>query len=72
MAKNGKASSGKQTRAVNIQCFYIKDQIDRGNVSIDYCHTDKMTSDCMSEGLQGLKFRKFRHRIMGFNGEEPK
>ena len=28
LAKNGKASSGKRTRAVNIGCFHIEDQID--------------------------------------------
>ena len=72
LAKNGKASSGKQTRAVNIRYFYIKDQIERGNVSIEYCDADNMMSDYMSKGSQGLKFQKFRHRIMGFSGEEPK
>ena len=56
LAKNGKASSGKRTRAVNIGHFHIEDQIDRGNVSTDYCHTDNVTSDHVSEGLQGLKF----------------
>ena len=56
LAKNGKASSGKRTRAANIGCFHIEDQIDRGNVSMDYCHTDNVTSNCVSEGLQGLKF----------------
>ena len=61
-----------RTRAVNIRHFHIKDQIERGNVSIEHCHTDNMRSDCMSEGLQGIKFGKFGHRIMGFSGEEPK
>ena len=71
LAKNGKTSSGKRTRAINIRYFHITDQIKRGNVSVEHCPTDEMTSDFMSKGLQGIKFRKFRHRIMGFNGEEP-
>ena len=71
LAKNGKTSSGKRTRAINIRYFCITDQIKWGNVSMEYCPTDEMTSDYMSKGLQGIKFRKFRHRIMGFNGEEP-
>ena len=59
LANNGKASSDKQTQAINIQPFHIADQIKRGNVMIQCCHTDKMTSDFMSKGLQGFKFRKF-------------
>ena len=69
-AKNGKTSLGKQTRAINICHFHIADQIKRGNMSIEHCPTDEMTSDHMSEGLQGVKFQKFRHRFMGFSGEE--
>ena len=34
LAKNGKTSSGKQTRAINVRYFYITDQIKRGNMSI--------------------------------------
>ena len=71
LAKNGKTSSGKRMRAINIRHFCIMDQIKRGNMSIECCLTDEMTSDCMSEGPQGVKFRKFQHRIMGFSGEEP-
>ena len=57
MAKNGKRSSGKRTRALNICYFYITDQIERGNVEIKYCPTDEMTGDYMSKGLQGFKFK---------------
>ena len=71
LAKNGKTSSGKRTRAIGICHFCIMDQIKRGNVSIEHCPTDEMTSDHMSKGLQGVKFRKFRHRIVGFSGKEP-
>ena len=66
LAKNGKASSGKQTRALNVRYFYITDQIQRGNVRIEYCPTDEMTSDYLSKGLQGMKFTRFRKQIMGF------
>ena len=71
LAKNGKTSSGKRTQAINVRCFCITDQIKWGNMSIEHCPTDEMTSDYMSKGLQGVKFRKFRHRTMGFSGEEP-
>ena len=65
MEKNGKYSSGKRTRALNIRYFYITDQEKRGNVQIKYCPTDEMVGDYMSKGLQGIKFSKFRDIIMG-------
>ena len=71
LAKNGKTSSRKQTQAINVCHFCIMDQIKRGNLSVECCPTDEMTSDCMSEGLQGVKFQKFRHQIVRFSGEEP-
>ena len=64
LAENGKTSSGKRTRALNVQYFYIKDQIDRGNITIEYCPTDNMVGDYMTKGLQGVKFNKFR-MVMG-------
>ena len=67
LAKNGKASSGKRTRALNIRYFYVTDQIERGNITMDYCHTDDMTADYLSKSLQGMKFEKFRGEIMGFD-----
>ena len=71
LAKNGKTSSGKRTRAINVRHFHITDQIKWGNVSIKCCLTDEMTSDYVSKGPQAVKFQKFRHGMMGFNGEEP-
>jgi hypothetical protein len=63
---NGKRSSSKRTRALNIRYFFIADQVEKGNVEIQYCPTDKMTADYMTKPLQGKKFTKFRNEIMGF------
>ena len=68
LEKNGKKSSGKRTRALNIRYFMITDQVEKGNVKIEYCPTDDMTGDYMSKGLQGVKFNKFRAEIMGTDG----
>ena len=61
---NGKASSGKCTRHLNIRYFFLTDQIEQGKVSIKYCPTDAMTSDYMMKPLQGCKFNQFRNEIM--------
>ena len=66
LEENGKRSSGKRTRALNIRFFFITDQIEKGNLEVKYCPTDEMTADYMSKTLQGVKFRKFRNQIMGF------
>ena len=59
LEENGKHSSGKRTRALDIRYFMVTDQVERGNVSITYCPTDDMVGDFMSKGLTGLKFAKF-------------
>ena len=65
LEKNGKRSSGKRTRVLNIRYFMITDQIEKGNLEIRYCPTNDMVGDFMSKGLQGVKFNKFRKIIMG-------
>ena len=65
LEENGKKSSTKRTRALNIRYFFLTDQVKKGNVSIQYCPTDKMTGDFMSKPLQGSKFIEFRDAVMG-------
>ena len=42
---NGKKSSGKRTRALNIRYFFLTDQVKKGNLWIKYCPTDDMVGD---------------------------
>ena len=62
---NGRKSAGKRSRALNIRYFFMTDQIEKGNVQVQYCPTDEMTSDYYTKPLQGEKFRKFRRELMG-------
>ena len=71
LLNNGKKSSSTRTRALNIRYFFMTDQIEKGNLVVEYCPTDKMTGDFMSKPLQGVKFQRFRHVIMGFKGPIP-
>ena len=64
LEKNGKSSSGKRTRQINIRYFFIKDRQDSGEVDIEYCPTEEMVADYFTKPLQGAKFRKFRKLIM--------
>ena len=65
VGKNGKWSSGKQTRALNIQYYMIMDPIDKGILEVKYCPTNDMIGDYMMKDLQGTKFTKFQNEKMG-------
>ena len=67
LEKNGKKSSGKRTRTLNIRYFLITDQCKKGNLKITYCPTDEMVADFMTKGLTGEKFAKFRREVMGMD-----
>ena len=65
LEENGKKSSGKRTRELNIRYFFLTDQVEKGNVMIEYCPTDDMVGDFHTKPLQGEKFHKFRDTILG-------
>ena len=65
LEENGKRSSSKRTRAFNIRYFFLTDQIEKGNVQVEYCPTGDMIADFMTKPLQGKLFEKFRKMIMG-------
>jgi hypothetical protein len=70
LENNGKRSSGKRTRHINIRYFYITDQIKEGKVSVTYCPTLEMVSDYFTKPLQGSLFRTHRNAIMGLSEKE--
>ena len=51
MIKNGKESSTKRTRHIEIRYFYITDKIQNGELRVKYCPTDDMIADFMSKPL---------------------
>ena len=64
LKKNGTASSSKQTRHINIRFFFVKDRVQSGELSIEYCPTDEMVADFFTKPLQGEKFLFFCQIIM--------
>jgi hypothetical protein len=65
LEKNGKASSSKRTKHIDVRFFFITDRVKKGDVSIEWCPTGDMIGDYMTKPLQGALFRKFRDQIMG-------
>ena len=64
LEKNGMESAGKRSRHINVRYFFIKDCIERGLFTVEYCPTDDMVGDYPSKPLQGKKFRKHRAGMM--------
>ena len=54
LEKNGRASSGKRTRHINIRYFFVHDRIDAGEVSVQYCPTGEMIADFLRSLFKGL------------------
>ena len=65
LEKNGKSSSGKRTKHINMRYFFVTDRIAKGNVTVKWCPTGDMTGDFLTQHDQGSVFRKFRDQIMG-------
>ena len=64
LENNGRASSSKRTRHLNVRYFFIHDKIESKEVRVEYCPTGDMIGDFFSKPLQGALFTKFRNIIM--------
>ena len=65
LEKNGKASSSKRTKHINIRYYFITDRINNGELQVEWCPMGDMIGDYMTKPLQGALFKKFRDMIMG-------
>jgi hypothetical protein len=65
LEKNGKASSSRRTKDINIRYFFITDRIRNNELSVVWCPTGNMIADFATKPLQGALFKRFRDMIMG-------
>ena len=70
LARNGRCSSSKQTRHIEVQYYFITDHIDRDRVRVSYCPTGDMLADYFSKPLQGSLFRKFHNLILNISTKD--
>ena len=59
LENDGELSSSDHTKHVNVQCYFVKDCIDRKELCIKFCGTEKMWADFHAKPLQGKKFEEF-------------
>jgi hypothetical protein len=70
LEKNGRASSGKRTRHINIRYYFVTDRVNMKEIEIEWCPTKEMVADFMTKPLQGSHFRRLRDLIMGMTKVE--
>ncbi len=68
LMKNGRLSSGKRTKHLDIRYFYVKDLIDRGLITIEHCISEEMIADFFTKPMQGARFQIFRDLILNIPG----
>jgi len=67
---NGRGSSSKRTRHMNIRYFFVADVQKRNEIKLQFCPTDEMIADFFTKPLGGAKFRRFRNIIMNIDHDE--
>jgi hypothetical protein len=72
LGKNGRRSSSKCTRVFTIHYFFLMDQIEKGNLCLEYCLATEMIGDYVFKPKQGKLFQNFKRDIMGHKIVLPK
>jgi len=65
LEKNGRKSSSKHTKHIEVQYYYVADRNAKGDLTVVWCPTDKMIADFLTKPLQGRMFIQFRDVLMG-------
>jgi hypothetical protein len=65
LERNGKASSSKRTKHINVRYFFVKDKIAKGEIDLEHCPTEEMWADVLTKPRQGKAWIVFRSMLMG-------
>ena len=63
LQENGRMSTGKRSRHLNIRYFFVTDVIKKKLIKVMYCPTGDMMADFFTKPIQGGDFKKFRNMI---------
>ena len=69
LERNGRSSSTKRTKHMNIRYFYVTEQVRKKAIHVTHCPMEEMVGDFFTKPLQGSLFIKMCYYIMG--NEEP-
>jgi hypothetical protein len=65
LEKNGKASSSKCTKHINLSYFFIKDIINWVGVLVEHCPTKEMWANVLTKPKQGHEFFVMQLKLLG-------
>ena len=65
LERNGRQSSTKHTKHMDIRYFYVSDHIQNKTLSLKHCPTEEMLADYFTKPLQGALFTRLCNHIMG-------
>ena len=63
---NKGSSSSERTKHIKIRYFWVKDQVDKGEVEIVYIPTEYMKADILTKPLQGAIFLRLRQMLLNW------
>mmetsp|Transcript_14843 Transcript_14843/g.21243 ORF Transcript_14843/g.21243 Transcript_14843/m.21243 type:complete len:131 (+) Transcript_14843:4370-4762(+) len=66
MEIHGRNSCTGNSRHIYIRYFFVKDQVDKKEIKIEYCPTEQMLADFYTKPLNGALFKFIREVIMGW------
>ena len=67
LIRNGRNSCTGNSRHISIRYFFVKDRVDKGEFTVEYCNTLAMLADYFTKPLQGELFRRLRRIVMGWD-----
>jgi hypothetical protein len=70
LENNGRRSSTRRTRHLNIRYYFITDCIKNRALKVEHCPTESMVADIFTKPLQGNAFRKFRNTVLNMPSPE--
>ena len=70
LESNGRRSSTKRTKHMNVRFFFVKDRIGSGEISLIHCPTLEMVGDYFTKPSLGKQFYKFRKLVMNLEFEK--
>ena len=71
LEQNGRTSSSKRTKHIQICNFFIMDKVDARDIEIEYCPTQDMCGDYFTKPVQGNLFNKLCSLLMNIDPSSP-
>ena len=62
--ENGKTSSSKRTRHLNLRDYFVTDQVKKSHLKVEFCPTQDILADFFTQPPQGALFIHMHEKIL--------